>query len=142
MQRFEDESALQEELDSCKKEEHINDTFSVISTISQAVCRTEHSFIVIRRGALLQRTLAIWKREVRKNPDFVKRLLRVQFSGEQGIDSGAIATEFYAKTIPEIGRKFFPSGSPVDSTSNIGNGSLVACGEIVATSLSQGGPAP
>ena len=31
MQRFEDESALQEELDSCKKEQHINDTFSVIS---------------------------------------------------------------------------------------------------------------
>ena len=47
-----------------------------------------------------------------------------------------------SKTIPEIGRKFFPSGSPVDSTSNIGNGILVACGEIVATSLSQGGPAP
>ena len=90
MQRFEDESALQEELDY-KKEEHISDTFSVISTISQAVDKSEQSFIVIRRGAPLQRTLAIWKREVKNNPCFLKRLLRVHFSGEQGIDSGALA---------------------------------------------------
>ena len=66
----------------------------------------------------------------------------VHLAGEPGIDTGAISKEFYAKTIPEIGRKFFPSGSPVDSTSNIENSSLIACGEIVATSLSQGGPAP
>ena len=80
--------------------------------LAQAVCRTKQSFIVIRRGAPLQRTLAIWKREARKNPHFVKRLLRVHFSGEQGIDSGAIAKEFYAKTIPEIGRKFFSFRQP------------------------------
>ena len=72
MQRFEDESALQEELDSKTKEEHIKDIFSVVSTVSQAVCRSEQSLKVIRRGAPSQRTLAIWKREARKTPLFVK----------------------------------------------------------------------
>ncbi|XP_028417210.1 uncharacterized protein LOC114541494 [Dendronephthya gigantea] len=141
MQKFEEESVLQEDI-SFETEKLIVDSFSVISTISQAVDRSEQSFIVRRRGVPLQRTLAIWKREVKKNPLFLKRLLRVHFSGEQGIDSGAIAREFYSITLPEIGLKMFPNGSPIDSTSNVENESFVTCGQIVATSLSQGGPAP
>lgn len=140
--RFEEESSLPGELNGKENSELITDTYSVISEISQAVDRSEQSFIVIRRGAPLQRTLSIWKRETNKNPSFLNRLLRVHFSGEQGIDSGAMAKEFYTKTLPDIGLNMFPNGSPVDSTSNIGNGSFISCGEIVATSLAQGGPAP
>jgi hypothetical protein len=36
----------------------------------------------------------------------------------------------------------FPGGIPIDSTFHIQNGNFKACGEIVAASLAQGGPAP
>ena len=94
--------------------------------------KSDQSFIVVRRGAPLARTLTIWKREMNKNPSCLNRVLRVHYSGEQGIDSGAMAKEFYTKTVSDIGNTMFPTGSPVDSTSNIQNGSFVSCGEIVA----------
>ena len=36
----------------------------------------------------------------------------------------------------------FPRGIPVDSTLHIQNGNFKACGEIIAASIAQGGPAP
>lgn len=36
----------------------------------------------------------------------------------------------------------FPNGSPINSTFHIQNGNVSACGQIIATSLAQGGPAP
>ena len=129
-----------EQLNESNKQ--FTDTSSLISQISEAVDKSDQSFIVVRRGAPLARTLTIWKREMNKNPSCLNRVLRVHYSGEQGIDSGAMAKEFYTKTVSDIGHTMFPTGSPVDSTSNIQNGSFVSCGEIVASSLAQGGPAP
>lgn len=50
--------------------------------------------------------------------------------------------EFLTLTIADIGKKFFPNGSPVHSTNDVQNGNFKACGEIAATSLAQGGPPP
>lgn len=36
----------------------------------------------------------------------------------------------------------FPNAQPVNSTFNVHNGNFKACGEIVAASIAQGGPAP
>ena len=36
----------------------------------------------------------------------------------------------------------FPNGIPINSTFHIQNGNFSACGQIIATSLAQGGPAP
>ena len=41
-----------------------------------------------------------------------------------------------------MGSSMFPNGAPVDSAHNIHNGQFKSCGEIVATSVAQGGPAP
>ena len=136
MQNKFDEEQLNE------RNKQFTDTPSLISQIAEAVDKSEQSFIVVRRGAPLARTLTIWKREMNKNPSMLNQVLRVHYSGEQGIDSGAMAKEFYTKTVSDIGHTMFPTGSPVDSTSNIQNGSFVSCGEIVASSLAQGGPAP
>lgn len=83
-------------------------------------------FIVTRRGALLVTQRKLW----------------VHFSVEQGVDSGAMANEFFTITLPNIGSVIFPNGQPVDSTFHVHDGNFKACGEIVAASIAQGGPAP
>ena len=97
-------------------------------------------FIVIRRGATLERALTMWRRASAKvTPEHV---LRVKFIGEDGIDDGALAREFLASTVVEIGKKFFPGGNPLFSTNDIQNGNYKTIGELIAVSLSQGGPPP
>lgn len=41
--------------------------------------------------------------------------VRVKYLGEDGIDSGALAREFFSDTIAQIGMTLFPGGTPVDS---------------------------
>ena len=95
-------------------------------------------YIVLRRGAPLERVLNLWRREAHKvSPEHE---LRIKFLGEDGIDSGALAREFLTSTVQDIATKLFPNASPVHSTNDIQNGNFQACGEIVATSLAQGGP--
>ncbi len=65
---------------------------------------------------------------------------KVHYSGEDGINSGAIALEFLEECIQEMGKVMFPDGSPVDSSSHVQNGDFRACGELVAVPLAQGGP--
>ena len=96
-------------------------------------------YIVLRRGAPLERVLNLWRREARKvSPEHE---LRIKFLGEDGIDSGALAREFLTSTVQDIATKLFPNASPVHSTNDIQNGNFQACGEIVL-SLAQGGPPP
>lgn len=120
----------------------ISDSSSVVTYLGRQVDEPSTFFIVIRRGVPLDRTLSIWTREVKKNTGNMKKIVRVHFSGEQGIDSGAMAKEFFAITIPNIGSVIFSNGQPVDSTFHIHNGNFKACGEIVDASIAQGGPAP
>ncbi|KAK3712178.1 hypothetical protein QZH41_005805 [Actinostola sp. cb2023] len=90
------------------------------------------------RGVPVNRAITLWQRASQKvNPVHV---CRIKFIGEDGIDDGALAREFFAYTVPDIAKKFFPDGSPVYSTNDIA--SYRAIGEIVAASLAQGGPAP
>ena len=70
------------------------------------------------------------------------KVLRVHFTGEVGIDSGAMAKEILARPTADMGNIMFPSGSPVDSTYNVQKGYFQSCGEIAAVSLAQGGPSP
>ena len=76
---------------------------------------------------------------MRTRPD---KVLRVHFTGEDGIDSGAMAKEFLAKAIADMGNIMFPSCSTVDSTYNVQKGYFQSCGEIAAVSLAQEGPSP
>ncbi|KAL9961148.1 hypothetical protein ACROYT_G030041 [Oculina patagonica] len=119
----------------------INDEVGVLNALEEKVIKDKGSlFLVIRRGAPLERVLHLWRRETRKiSPDHE---VRIKFVGEDEIDSGALSKEFFTITVEAIAQKFFPNGSPIHSTNDVQNGNFRACGEIVATSLAQGGPPP
>lgn len=124
------------------EEKPLKDTSSVVKLLANNMDNSDQLFIIIRRGCPLRRVLEIWKREVKKDPSCLRKRVFVSYSGEHGIDSGAIANEFYNQVIPEIGTNMFPNGIPQDSTSNIQNYNFMTCGQIVASSLAQGGPPP
>ena len=59
------------------------------------------------------------------------------------MDSGALSKEFLSDTVASSSSVMFPNGSPINSTFHIQNGNFSsACGQIIVTSLAQGGPAP
>ena len=69
-------------------------------------------------------------------------MLRVHFAGGDGIDTGGMAQEFLANSIKDIGREFFPNGSPIVSMLHVHNVFFDLWLGIVAVSLIQGGPPP
>lgn len=121
---------------------NLTDSSSVVKYLAVKVDEHGQLFIVVRRGSSLTRVLSIWNREIKRNPASAQQIVRVHFSGEEGIDSGAMSKEFFTLTLPNIGSVMFPNGKPLDSTFHIQNGHFKACGQIVAASLAQGGPAP
>ena len=117
-----------------------DDHICVIQSLEQSVITTDQFFLVVRRGIPLQRVISLWQRESnRKSP---KNLVRVKYLGEEGIDSGALAREFFSDTIAQIGSTLFPAGTPVESTLYVRNESFRTAGQIVATSMAQNGPPP
>ncbi|XP_076808720.1 uncharacterized protein LOC143451854 isoform X1 [Clavelina lepadiformis] len=121
-----------------KKYENISE---VLSDLNKNIDDAEQLYIIVRRSAPVARYLALWQREVNTKGSANKRVV-VKFQGENGIDSGAMAKEFFAIVVRLIREHFCPDGSPVDSMLYVQNGYFKACGEIIAASLVQGGPAP
>ena len=115
-------------------------SMSVLLRNSAKVLMAGQFIIVVRRASHFTRCLNLWRCEsMRTRPE---KVLRVHFTGEDGIDSGAMAKEVLEKPTADMGNIMFPSGSPVDSTYNVQKGYLQSCGEIAAVSLAQGGPSP
>lgn len=112
----------------------------LLRSLGSSVDESDQFFLVVRRGSSFQRQLKIWQRESKKSSP--EKILRVHFAGENGIDSGAMAQEFLASAVCEMGKGFFPDGVPIDSMLHVHNGFFLACGQIVAVSLVQGGPPP
>ena len=78
----------------------------------------------------------------KNNPSALTQVVRVRILGEQGIDSRAIAREFFTETLRKIAISLSPEGAPIDSTLHVHNGDFHACGQHVSASLAQGGPPP
>ena len=112
----------------------------IVELLADRVDQTQDFFLVTCRVAPFTRTLALWQRQAQKT--LPTSVLRVHYSGEAGIDTGAMSQEFLAQVISDMGREMFPDGSPTDSTYHVQNGNYRTCGEIVAVSLAQGGPPP
>ena len=91
------------------------DKISVVRSISKSVDQSGELFIVIRTGSAIGRILSIWKRKLKNNPLALTQVVRVRILGEQGIDSGAIACEFFTETLRNIGISLFPGGAPIAS---------------------------
>ena len=121
-------------------EKILSDHVSVVKELSNRVDDTGQFFIVVRRASNFTRCLNLWPHESKRTSP--GKCLRVHFTGEDGIDSGAMSKEFLAQAILDMGNIMFAGGTPVNSTYNIQNGYFQSCGEIVAVSLAQGGPPP
>ena len=101
---------------------------------------TGQFFIVTRREVSLDRRLALWKRESLTS-NSTKKLL-VHYSGEKGIDDGAIHMEFLTDIMSETKSTVFSTGTPRDSMLDMHNNNPFACGQIAAVSLANGRPVP
>lgn len=119
---------------------NLNTPSEVVQALGKRVNKEKQFFITVRRRTPLQRILNLWRYESKKQG--AHHEMRVQFLGEQGIDSGALTKEFFTEVIPLIGNTLFPRGNPIDSTFHVQNGNFRTSGEIVASSLAQGGPPP
>ena len=119
---------------------HISCYRDVVKELNSKVNYENQFFITTRRKMPFPRILSLWKRQSLKcGPTDV---LRVHYSGEDGIDYGALALEFLEECIGEMGKKLFPDGAPIDSSFHAQSGNFRTCGHIVAASLAQGGPPP
>ncbi|KAJ7384536.1 Protein phosphatase 2C 6 [Desmophyllum pertusum] len=120
---------LNKEMNAAADYSTIDDEAGVLNALEEKVIRDKKSlFLVVRRGTPLERVLNLWHRETLKiSPDHE---LRIKFLGEDGIDSGALSKEFLTKTVVDIATKILSQWKPEHA------------GEIVATSLAQGGPPP
>jgi len=123
-----------------KTENVMKDSESVLRSIGTKVDQSGQFFVTVRRGASFERTMSLWQRQSKRfSPE---KVLRVQYCGERGIDTGAMSQEFLANAILEMGKVMFPDGAPMDSMYNVHNKNFQVCGQIVAVSLAQGGPPP
>ena len=77
----------------------------LLRSLGNSVDESDLFFLVVRRGSSFQRQLKIWQRESKRSSP--EKVLRVHFAGEDGIDSGAMAQEFLACAMHEIGKQFF-----------------------------------
>ena len=77
-------------------------------------------FISRKKKSSFTRRLNLWQRESKRTSP--EKCLRVHFTGEDGIDGGAMSKEFLAQAILDMGNIMFAGGTPVDSTYNVQNG--------------------
>lgn len=119
---------------------HINNYRDVVQELASKVKHSGQFFIATRRKAPFSGIISLWQRQAPKSHP--TKLLRIHYSGESGIDSGAMSLEFLERCIRDMGEIMFPNGAPVESSYHVQNGSFRTCGEIVAVSLANGGPPP
>ncbi|XP_058629916.1 G2/M phase-specific E3 ubiquitin-protein ligase-like [Onychostoma macrolepis] len=110
--------------------EHFGSVSDILMSLEKKVDTSRSFNINVTREDLFQRGLKQWARQKQASP---KNLLSVSFIGENGID--ALRKEFLTGD-GERGKN--PKYSICDYQDN----SFKTCGEIFATSLVQGGPAP
>ena len=108
--------------------------------------------IVIRQGLYVDLTLhidRIWRmalgfyKKCMKDPEQLRRGIRIEFEGEEGIDAGALPNEFFELLLQQMNDQLFEgreNGRLPKKDSNLQR--LFECaGVIIAHSVFQGGPA-
>ena len=122
------------------QDEKFNTIPELINFVSTKIQMDDQFFLVIRKGATLQRNLAIWDGQSKKKSPKMKSM--IHYAGEDGIDTGVITKEYLSETISNISGCVFPEGTPIDSMLHVHNGYFRICGEITIVSLVNGGPPP
>ena len=136
--------ALQDKInreEDCSEADNIfSDSAAVVKALQKQVVQDECLLLTVRRGISLSRVVQLWQRERKRKTPLCR--VSVKYLGEDGIDTGALAREFFTDLNSKISKEVFPNGSPVHSTLLIQNGYYRSVGELVATSIAQNGPPP
>ena len=81
----------------------------MLRSLASGLDDSDQFFIVVRRGSSFQRQLKIWQQESnKKSPE---KMLGVHFAGEDSIDTGGMAQEFFGKFHKGYRKRVFPLAS-------------------------------
>ncbi|XP_078801046.1 uncharacterized protein LOC144991112 [Oryzias latipes] len=139
------ESNITEEIEFSKDMHgHYSSALDILVALEKRVDVSMTFNISVTREDLFQRGMKQWIRQKKASP---KNLLRVSFIGEHGIDEGPLRTEFLTEMVRGIETQYFEGDGekgkiPKYSILDYQDQNFKTCGEILATSLAQGGPAP
>lgn len=87
----------------------ITDPASAVKKSEKLVNQDLPLLLTVRCGISLNGVVQFWQRERKRKPSKVV----IKHWGEQGIDTGALAREFFTDVISDIAELMFPNGSPV-----------------------------
>nr|XP_055057102.1 uncharacterized protein LOC129441468 isoform X2 [Misgurnus anguillicaudatus] len=139
-QRTEDTTSPERELHS--ETDDISCEEDVIRWLKSKVDTSKTFELCVSRDNMLERGLKLWKRNKKATPI---NPLRIKFIGEVGIDTGALRKEFLTTMVSGIEQRLFEGGEskmPKYSVNDFDEELFRIAGEIFATSIAQGGPAP
>ena len=109
-------------------DESLSSTTDTVKYLAAKVDTSKQQLLaVVRRNAQLNRVLSIWQREIKEKPASACYVVRVKFT---------LAKEFFALTFLALVQSYFLIKDLWIQCE------FRACGEIVAASMAQGGPAP
>uniref|UniRef100_A0A671V683 HECT domain-containing protein n=1 Tax=Sparus aurata TaxID=8175 RepID=A0A671V683_SPAAU len=117
---------------------------AILLSLQKKIDQTQTFNISVTRQDMYERGMRQWSRQKKGSP---KNPLVVSFIGEYGIDQGALRKEFLTEVMRGIEAHFFEGDgekgkNPKYSLLDYQDNKFKTCGEIFATSLVQGGPAP
>ena len=93
------------------------------------------------RAVLWNKAKVFYKRAI-ACPEMLKKTLMIEFSGEEGVDAGALLFEFSQEVLRTISEEYFEGseGRKVPKSHWGGTTELEMAGAMVAHSMLQGGP--
>ena len=106
-----------------------------IDTRNENIIRTN-------RSCTWNKACVFYKRAITTSPELLRAPITVEFSGEEGLDAGALLFEFYQEVIPKINDEYF-EGSDERRIPKCHWGSaaqMEMAGAVIAHSILQGGP--
>lgn len=139
-QRTEDTTSPERELHP--ETDDISCEEDVIMWLKSKVDTSKTFELCVSRDNMFERGLKLWKRNKKATPI---NPLRIKFLGEAGIDTGALRKEFLTTMVSGIEQRLFEgvkSKMPKYSVNDFDEELFRIAGEIFATSIAQGGPAP
>ena len=113
----------------------------LLAQVSQHMLRQgRYVDLIVPRERIWRIALGFYKRCM-KDPEQLRRELRIEFEGEEGVDAGALRNEFFEILLREMNELLFEGqeNSRLPKDSNLQR--LFECaGIIIAHSILQGGP--
>ncbi|KAJ8007844.1 hypothetical protein DPEC_G00098410 [Dallia pectoralis] len=139
-QRTEDTTSPERELHT--ETDDISCEEDVIMWFKSKVDTSKTFELCVSQDNMLERGLKLWKRNKKATP---LNPLWIKFLGEAGIDTGALRKDFLTTMVSGIEQRLFEGGKskmPKYSVNDLDEKLFRIAGEIFATSIAQGGPAP